>query len=78
MSSSAVESGWQRLRGWMNRQWRKSDEPISGGAPGAPEGRELRTTEQVQAWEDEGGAPAARRPGRVGSSETASRAAPKH
>jgi len=58
MSSNAVESGWQRLRGWMNRQWRRSVDPISARASGTAEGREIRSTEQVQAWEDEGGAPA--------------------
>jgi len=74
MSSKAVESGWQRLRGWMNRRWRKSGEPISAGAT---EARELRTTEQVQAWEGEGGAPASRAVG-GGGSEPASRADPQH
>lgn len=67
MSSNAVESGWQRLLGWMNRRWCRSVDPIATGAPGAAEGRELRTTEQVQAWEDEGG-----------SSARASRADPNH
>jgi len=74
MSSKAVESGWQRLRGWMNRRWRKSGEPISAGAT---EARELRTTEQVQAWEGEGGAPASRAVG-GGGSEPASRVDPRH
>jgi len=74
MSSKAVESGWQRLRGWMNRRWRKSGEPISAGAT---EARELRTTEQVQAWEGEGGAPASRAVG-GGGSEPASRTDPQH
>ncbi len=74
MSSKAVESGWQRLRGWMNRRWRKSGEPISAGAT---EARELRTTEQVQAWEGEGGAPASRAVG-GGGSGPASRADPQH
>lgn len=77
MSSNAVESGWQRLRGWMNRQWRKSVDPISAGASEAAEGREMRSTEQVQAWEDEGGAPAIPGAG-GGSSARASRADPKH
>jgi hypothetical protein len=77
MSSNAVESGWQRLRDWMNRQWGTSVDPTSAGAPGAAEGRELRTTEQVQAWEDEGGAPAT--PGAAGgSSARDSRTDPKH
>ena len=77
MSSNAVESGWQRLRGWMNRQWRKPVDSISAGAPGAAEGRERRTTAQVQAWEDEGGAPAGRAVG-GGNAEPASRTDPKH
>ncbi len=77
MSSNALESGWQRLRGWMNRQWRRSVDPISAGASGAAEGREMRTAEQVQAWEDEGGAPARRAVG-GGGSEPASRADPQH
>jgi hypothetical protein len=77
MSSNSVELGWQRLRGWMNRQWHKSVDPLSAGASGAAEGRELRTTEQVQAWEDEGGAPAPRPVG-GGGPEPASRADPKH
>lgn len=77
MSSNAVESGWQRLRGWMNRQWRKSVDPISAGVSGAAEGRGMRTTEQVQAWEDEGGAPAIPGAG-GGSSARPSRADPQH
>ena len=77
MSSNAVESGWQRLRGWMSGYWRKSGEPTSPGTSGAAEGRELRTTEQVQAWEGEGGAPASRAVG-GGGSEPASRADPQH
>lgn len=77
MSSNAVESGWQRLRGWMKLQWRKSVSPIPAGAPGAAEGRELRTAEQVQAWEDEGGAPARRAVG-GGNTEPVSRSDPKH
>jgi hypothetical protein len=77
MSSNAVESGWQRLRGWMSRYRRKSGEPTSPGTAGAAEGRELRTTEQVQAWEDEGGAPAIPGAG-GGSSARASRADPQH
>jgi hypothetical protein len=77
MSSNAVESGWQRLRGWMNRQWHKSVDPVSPGGSGAAEARETRTTEQVQAWEDEGGAPAIPGAG-GGSSARASRADPKH
>ena len=77
MSSNAVESAWQRLRDWMNRQWGKPVDPIPAGAPGAAESRELRTTEQVQAWEDEGVAPAI--PGAAGgSSARASRTDPKH
>ena len=39
MSSNAVESGWQRLRGWMNRQWRRSVDPISAHAEGQQLGR---------------------------------------
>ena len=77
MSSNAVESGWQRLRGWMNRQWRKSVDPISAGPSGAAGGREMRPTQQVQAWEDEGGAPALRAVG-GGRSEPASRADPQY
>jgi hypothetical protein len=77
MSSNAVESGWQRLRGWMKRQWRRSVDPISAGASGAAEVREMRTTEQVQAWEDEGGAPARRAIG-GGGAKPASRADPQH
>lgn len=77
MSSNAVESGWQRLRGWMNRQWRRSVDPMSAGASGTAQARELRSTEQVQAWEDEGGAPARRVVG-GGHAEPASRTDPKH
>ena len=77
MSSNAVESGWQRLLGWMNRWWCRSVDSISAGASGAAKGPELRTTEQVQAWEDEGGAPAIPGAG-GGSSSQASRADPKH
>ena len=77
MSTKAVESGWQRFRGWMNRQWRKPVDPISAGTPGAAEVRELRTKEQVQAWEDEGGAPSV--PAAAGGSSTQpSPADPKH
>lgn len=77
MSSNVVESGWQRLRGWMNRQWRKSVDPVSAGGSVAAEGREMRATEQVQTWEDEGGARVGRAVG-GGGSEPASRADPKH
>lgn len=77
MSSDAVESGWQRLRGWMSRRWRKSVDLVAAGTSSPSRGREMPATEQVQAWEDEGGAPA-RRSVRGGGSEPASQADPKH
>jgi hypothetical protein len=58
MSSNAVESRWQRFLGWINRQRQEPGESVSAGASHATEGRELPKAEQVDAWEDEGGAPA--------------------
>lgn len=58
MSSNTLEPGWQRLLGWMNRRWRKSGEPVSAGESNLAEVREPCNAEQVDAWEDEGGAPA--------------------
>lgn len=58
MSRNTAESSWQRLLGWIDRQRQKPGEAISTGASHATETRELAKAEQVQAWEDEGGATA--------------------
>jgi hypothetical protein len=76
MSSNAVESSWQRVLGWMNRQRHKPGETVSAGASHAAEAREPRHAEQVDAWEDEGGAPAVRAAG--GSAVPAPPADPTH
>jgi len=56
MSSDTSESGWQRLKDWLSRQWRGDVEP----GPAAPpsERSDPPLAERVATWEDEGGAPA--------------------
>lgn len=60
MSNNAVVSRWQRFLGWINRQRRIAGESVSAGASRAIDGRKQPKAEQVDAWEDEGGAPAVR------------------
>ena len=57
MMSGTGESGWQRLKDWLNRQWRKAGNPASASPP-AGERSDPPLAERVATWEDEGGAPA--------------------
>jgi len=73
MMSDTGESGWQRLKDWLNRQWRKGANPASApSSPAAARGDRL-LADRVATWEDEGGAPA----GSV-SSVPAPPSGPKH
>ena len=58
MMSDTGESGWQRLKGWLNRQWRTARSATSSASPAADESRDLPLAERVATWEDEGGSPA--------------------
>lgn len=58
MNNGMGESGWQRFKGWLNRQWRGSGNPASAAAPYTLERRDPPLAERVATWEDEGGAPA--------------------
>ena len=58
MMSDTGESGWQRLKGWLNRQWRKAGTPVSAASPTAGERSDPPLAERVATWEDEGGSPA--------------------
>jgi hypothetical protein len=58
MMNDTVESGWQRLRGWLNRQWRKAGNPASAASPTAVDSVDRSLAERVATWEDEGGSPA--------------------
>lgn len=58
MMSDTGESGWQRLKDWLNRQWRMGRNPASAASLPAGEHGDLPLAERVATWEDEGGAPA--------------------
>jgi len=58
MMSDTGESGWQRLRNWLNRQWRMGRNPACAASLPADEHSDLPLAERVATWEDEGGAPA--------------------
>ena len=60
MMSDTGESGWQRLKGWLNRQWRKAGNPASAGSPTAIDSSDRLLAERVATWEDEGGSQAGR------------------
>jgi len=57
MMSDTGESGWQRLKDWLNQQWHKAGNPAPAASPPAGE-RDRPLAERVATWEDEGGAPA--------------------
>jgi hypothetical protein len=52
------EPGWQRLKDWLNRQWRRVGDPAASASPTAAERSDPPLAERVATWEDEGGAPA--------------------
>jgi hypothetical protein len=58
MMSDTGESGWQRLKGWLNRQWHKAGNPASAGSPTAVDNSDPPLADRVATWEDEGGSPA--------------------
>ena len=58
MMSDTGESGWQRLKGWLNRQWRKAGNQASAGSPTAVDNGDPPLADRVATWEDEGGSPA--------------------
>ena len=58
MMNDTGESGWQRLKGWLNRQWRKAGNPDAAASPPSVERSDPPIAERVATWEDEGGAPA--------------------
>ncbi len=58
MMSNTGESGWQRLKGWLDRQWRKAGNPASVASPPAGERSDPPLAERIATWEDEGGSPA--------------------
>lgn len=58
MMSDTGESGWQRLKGWLNRQWRKAGSTASAPSPAADKSSDPPLAERVATWEDEGGSPA--------------------
>jgi hypothetical protein len=57
MSSDMGGSGWQRLKDWLNRQWRRDGDPAAD-APTPAERSDPPLAERIATWEDEGGAPA--------------------
>ena len=73
MMNDTGESGWQRLKDWLNRQWRKAGNPASAASSPAAARGDRPLADRVATWEDEGGAPA----GSV-SSVPAPPAGPKH
>lgn len=77
MNDNEIDSGWKGLLGWMHWQWGRPREPISAEATTVARGRGLRDAQQVETWEDEGGAPAGRAAG-VGVSAPEPPAEPKH
>ena len=58
MMSDTGESGWQRLKDWLDRQWRRTGNSASATSPPAVEFSDGPLAERVATWEDEGGAPA--------------------
>jgi len=58
MMSETGDSGWQRLKDWLNRLWHKAGNPASSASPTAGERSDPPLAERVVTWEDEGGAPA--------------------
>jgi hypothetical protein len=56
MMSDTGESGWQRLKDWLNRQWRTMADADSASPPTVE--RDPPLAERVATWEDEGGSPA--------------------
>lgn len=58
MMSDTSESGWQRLKDWLNRQWRTMAHADSAASPPTVERNDPRLAERVATWEDEGGSPA--------------------
>lgn len=73
MMSDTGESGWQRLKDWLNRHWRMERNRVSAAQLPASEHSDRPLAERVATWEDEGGATA----GSV-SSVPAPPAGPKH
>lgn len=58
MTRDTGESGWQRLKSWLGRQWRNAGNPASVASPPAGERSDPPLAEPVATWEDEGGSPA--------------------
>ena len=58
MMSDTGESGWQRFKGFLNRQWRKAGRASSVALPTAVENNDPPLADRVATWEDEGGSPA--------------------
>jgi len=58
MMSDTGESGWQRLKGWLNRQWHKAGNQASAASPAVVDNSDPPLAERVATWEDEGGSPA--------------------
>ena len=58
MMSDTGESGWQRLKDWLSRQWRKAGNPDSAVSRPNGERSDPPLAERVATWEDEGGSPA--------------------
>jgi hypothetical protein len=52
------ESGWQRLKLWLDRQWGNARNPDSAVLPPKDERNDPPLAERVATWEDEGGSPA--------------------
>lgn len=58
MMDDTGESGWQRFKDWLSRQWRNAGSPDSAASPPAVERSDPVLAEPVATWEDEGGSPA--------------------
>lgn len=52
MMSETGESGWQRLKDWLNRLWHKAGNPASSASPTAGERSDPPLAERVATWED--------------------------
>lgn len=59
MGRDVVDPAWQRLVGWLKRSWRGASDGVATVEPTVADRPAPPTSERVEAWEDEGGAPAA-------------------
>ena len=56
MRSDTTEAGWHRFHGWWRRRWRRPSDGPSATPMNDTERNAPRNSEELNAWEDEGGA----------------------